>query len=267
MAPAHNLPLLTTHGFALHRISGADADAFLQGQLTQAMPTVVGAMAVAGYCTPQGRLLATPRFLRRPDGDLEMLLPAVSAEWVVGRLRRFVMRSKVVFEPLDLASSAAQAIQRLAQPAEAAAWLEAEMRAGRPWLQATASANPPEERFTPQMVNLDLVDGVSFTKGCYPGQEIVARTHYLGKSTKRAAVFAWPKGFADGWRMPEDHGDWAWGVLAPSMGPRSVLAMVCLPDGCDPIAVATSAALWGAEVVALPYPVPTPSPAVRPKLG
>ena len=40
------------------------------------------------------------------------------------------------------------------------------------------------ESFTPQMVSLDLLNGVSFTKGCYPGQEIVARTHYLGEAKK-----------------------------------------------------------------------------------
>lgn len=41
------------------------------------------------------------------------------------------------------------------------------------------------EAFTPQMTNLELIDGVSFTKGCYPGQEVVARTHYLGKPNRR----------------------------------------------------------------------------------
>ena len=42
-----------------------------------------------------------------------------------------------------------------------------------------------QEQFTPQMVNLDLIDGVSFSKGCYPGQEIVARTKYLGQVKRR----------------------------------------------------------------------------------
>jgi hypothetical protein len=42
-----------------------------------------------------------------------------------------------------------------------------------------------QEAFTPQQVNLDLVDGVSFQKGCYPGQEVVARLHYLGKPSRR----------------------------------------------------------------------------------
>jgi tRNA-modifying protein YgfZ len=42
-----------------------------------------------------------------------------------------------------------------------------------------------KEKFTPQQINLDLVNGVSFNKGCYPGQEIVARLHYLGKPSRR----------------------------------------------------------------------------------
>jgi hypothetical protein len=45
--------------------------------------------------------------------------------------------------------------------------------------------NDSKESFTPQQVNLDLVDGVSFKKGCYPGQEVVARLHYLGSPSRR----------------------------------------------------------------------------------
>lgn len=41
------------------------------------------------------------------------------------------------------------------------------------------------EAFIPQMTNLELIDGVNFNKGCYPGQEVVARTHYLGKPNRR----------------------------------------------------------------------------------
>lgn len=46
-----------------------------------------------------------------------------------------------------------------------------------------------QETYTPQMVNLDLAGGVSFKKGCYPGQEVVARTHYLGKVKRRMFRF------------------------------------------------------------------------------
>ena len=45
--------------------------------------------------------------------------------------------------------------------------------------------NETFEAFIPQMLNLELIDGVNFQKGCYPGQEIVARTHYLGKPNRR----------------------------------------------------------------------------------
>ncbi len=50
-----------------------------------------------------------------------------------------------------------------------------DVRAGLPWILPAL-----EDAFVPQMVGLDRIDGVSFTKGCYPGQEIVARTRYLG---------------------------------------------------------------------------------------
>src|SRR5262249_20643493 len=44
---------------------------------------------------------------------------------------------------------------------------------------------PTQEQFVPQMVNLDLIGGLSYSKGCYPGQEIVARTHFLGTLKQR----------------------------------------------------------------------------------
>jgi folate-binding protein YgfZ len=47
------------------------------------------------------------------------------------------------------------------------------------------------ERFVPQMLNFERIDGVNFRKGCYPGQEVVARSQYLGKLKRRMALFAW----------------------------------------------------------------------------
>ncbi|HSC79521.1 MAG TPA: folate-binding protein [Chitinolyticbacter sp.] len=71
-----------------------------------------------------------------------------------------------------------------ARPVGPAVWTLTEIRAGSPWVtQATY------EEFVPQMANLELVGGVSFKKGCYPGQEIVARTQYLGKLKRRALRF------------------------------------------------------------------------------
>ena len=72
-------------------------------------------------------------------------------------------------------------------------WAEAEIRQGLPWFEAELS-----ERFVPQTINLDLLDGVSFTKGCYPGQEIVARSHYLGKLNQRMFLFEGAAGLLPG---------------------------------------------------------------------
>ena len=59
-------------------------------------------------------------------------------------------------------------------------WCSLDIAAGIAILGAAS-----QEEYVPQMVNLDLLGGVSFSKGCYPGQEIVARTHYLGRLKQR----------------------------------------------------------------------------------
>lgn len=67
-----------------------------------------------------------------------------------------------------------------ARPVGVPAWRWLEIVAGIPHITA-----PTQEEFVPQMANLELIGGVSFTKGCYPGQEVVARTKYLGKVKRR----------------------------------------------------------------------------------
>jgi hypothetical protein len=84
----------------------------------------------------------------------------------------------------------------LVPPGEAAALWERVRGAARPvgldpWRLTEVQAGVPEvlpenaDAFVPQMVNLNLIDGVSFTKGCYSGQEVVARMQYLGKLKRR----------------------------------------------------------------------------------
>jgi folate-binding protein YgfZ len=63
------------------------------------------------------------------------------------------------------------------------AWQLGAIHAGVP--QVTAAT---QEQFVPQMINLELLGGVNFKKGCYPGQEIVARSQYLGKLKRRTAL-------------------------------------------------------------------------------
>lgn len=67
-----------------------------------------------------------------------------------------------------------------AKPAGSGSWDWLNIRAGIPVITPAT-----QEQFVLQMTNLDILGGVSFKKGCYPGQEIVARTHYLGKQKRR----------------------------------------------------------------------------------
>ena len=69
-------------------------------------------------------------------------------------------------------------------PLAQAEWLAADIASGLPHVFSNTS-----EQFTPQMLNVDLIDGVSFNKGCYTGQEIVARTHHLGRVKRRTMRF------------------------------------------------------------------------------
>ncbi|SRR6266581_1286168 len=78
------------------------------------------------------------------------------------------------------APAAWQKLARHARPAGLAAWHWLDIRAGLPRVVAATT-----EAFIPQMLNFEAVGGVSFTKGCYPGQEVVARTQYLGKIKRR----------------------------------------------------------------------------------
>ena len=70
------------------------------------------------------------------------------------------------------------------KPKNSDQWRYLDILSGIPWLTSETS-----EEFIPQMLNLDQLGGISYNKGCYTGQEIVARTHYLGK-TKRALFLA-----------------------------------------------------------------------------
>ena len=73
-----------------------------------------------------------------------------------------------------------QLLSKDARPAGAGCWNWLEINAGTPVITIET-----QEQFLPQMINLDLIGGVSFKKGCYPGQEIVARTQHLGQLKRR----------------------------------------------------------------------------------
>ena len=218
-----NEPIQTIHAAPLPslgvlRVSGADAAHFLQGQLTNDVQLLDdGRTQLAGYNTPQGRVIALLR-LHKADDAIYALLPADLLERVCALLRRFVLRSKVdlqvttdlqvgwtastsglpstastplvafdyapgrrvIAAPTETWRSTSGLALASAQPHGHDEWQAADIRDGQPQVFAAAS-----EAFIPQMLNLDLVGGISFSKGCYTGQEIVARTQNLGRIKRR----------------------------------------------------------------------------------
>lgn len=88
-------------------------------------------------------------------------------------------RCQLALRP-DAAAGIWSQLATQATPVGIAAWRWLEIAAGIPHISAAT-----QEEFVPQMANLELIGGVSFTKGCYPGQEVVARTKYLGKVKRR----------------------------------------------------------------------------------
>lgn len=77
---------------------------------------------------------------------------------------------------------AGMALSKVLHHSNSASWRGADLAAGIPWIGSRT-----QDTFIPQTVNLDLIQGVSFTKGCYPGQEVVARSHYRGTVKRRMA--------------------------------------------------------------------------------
>jgi folate-binding protein YgfZ len=162
------------------RLSGVDAIAFLQGQCTQDLRGLDAAGVTRGaFLTPQGRILALA-VIRRDGDDLALSLPSDLADTLRQHLQRFIMRSKVrltLEAPTPLDDAAARHGFSADAPTDQAL---AAIRSGIATVTAATSGE-----WIPQMLNLDLVNAVSFTKGCYTGQEIVARTQHLGRIKRR----------------------------------------------------------------------------------
>ena len=195
------------------RASGQEAAHFLQGQLTQDVEHLPeGLLRLAGYCSAKGRLLASFVMWRSGPEDIFLACSADLLPAVLKRLTMFVLRAKCKLGdasaewPLwGLAGSAAALNGALELPAAVvdtvtvprALWVGVEAPAAvqldvETWRWLEVHSGVPRivaataEKFVPQMVNLELVGGVNFQKGCYPGQEIVARSQYRGTLKRRA---------------------------------------------------------------------------------
>ncbi len=271
-------------------VTGRDARAFLQGQLTGDLLAVdrhPGMLTAA--CNRQGRVLTVLRLAVRADAVL-LLLPRAMAPLLVAHLSRFVLRSAVTFgdsaEEVTGLLDAPPALQSAARAAGLAVLVAGPARtllvggqasanavlAGLPqaaaedWEAAAIEDGEPaiypqtSGLWVPQMINLDLLGALSFSKGCYLGQEIVARAQHLGRIKRRMLRYVGPAGEppAPGQMLYAGREPAAQVVRAFGRGSSQCLAVVGLED-CGEL---LGAAPDGREFVPadLPYAIPAALP-------
>jgi len=208
------------------RAQGEEAAKFLHGQLTQDVSLLgLSEARLAGFCSAKGRLLASFIGFKRTHDEILLVCHADLLPATLKRLSMFVLRAKVklsdasaeyqmrglagdvvpsalpaapwskldtdgaqvvrLYPAGDLARALWVAPAGAALPAgpalDAATWDWLDVVAGVPLL-----SQPVVEAFVPQMINLESVGGVNFKKGCYPGQEVVARSQFRGTLKRRA---------------------------------------------------------------------------------
>lgn len=213
--------------FALpdHRLialTGRDAATFAQAQFMNDVAQLEpGQWHWSGWLTPKGRVIALFAVLKLSDEALWLLLPDADPAALASGLKRFVFRSKVAIEvradlhvsgaftaptlargpdlagndaesgiELDMGAEAGPRAVRIwngpvapEDPAAVARWQAFDLEHGLPRLPASQA-----EHWTPQQLSLERLGAFSVKKGCYPGQEIVARTHFLGQAKRGLAL-------------------------------------------------------------------------------
>ena len=205
-------------GFSVLEARGADAAAFLQAQsMNDVTALTPGHWHWNGWLTPKGRVVALFALLRVAPDRFWLVLPDFPAADLQARLQRYVFRSKLALSVAPVIAAAGPPAGTSA-PDQAAgdaslgfaldfggdggprtlwllpdtdpalapagtatdrAWYAADLAHGLPRLPPAAV-----EAWTPQMLSLGRLSAYSLKKGCYPGQEIVARTHYLGQAKR-----------------------------------------------------------------------------------
>jgi len=202
------------------RAIGADAANFLHNQLTNDLLLMKeGQSCLAAFCNAKGRMQASFMVYKKSADDLWLVCSRDLVEQTVKRLSMFVLRAKVKltnasddFHLLGFAGDFAsthgvislypalgqtrslwlapkaevesvEQISKLGPALAPSLWQVGEVFSGVAWVQQATF-----EAFVPQMLNYESVEGVNFKKGCYPGQEVVARSQFRGTLKRRAFV-------------------------------------------------------------------------------
>ena len=192
----------------LLRVSGSEAEAFLQGQLSNDINNLDAfSVQLNAYCQHQGKILALFWVMRHEDSFF-LSFPSDLLEVIKTRLQMFIIISDVVIEDITKEYIQVGSIDETHQQAlvindklsliitnnkdinkfniePIGIWNKACIDSLLPEIYSLTS-----EKLVPQMLNLDIDEfGVNFSKGCYPGQEVVARLHYLGSAKRRLFAF------------------------------------------------------------------------------
>ena len=192
---------------ALVMISGADAESFLQAQLTNDITLLKNDIQISAFCQHQGKIISLFWLMRFGKGFL-LSFPADLTEKVIARLQMFVLMSDVQIDNFSTKYSQIGLINEAVPGAysindnlsvliQSVKDSDKALSANQDeWKKACIDFQIPEvlsitsEMFVPQMLNLDIDEvGVNFSKGCYPGQEVVARLNYLGEAKRRLFAF------------------------------------------------------------------------------
>ena len=192
-------------------ISGEDAGELLQGQMTQDIRKLEDEkIHITSFCNVQGRVIASA-FIQGRNDQYDLILSSEIIDDLENHLKRYVLRSKVVIEQsiektfgsyksdvnedskeygslkndtervLILSTQAPKSIDNFITSEE---WIRCDIENKIAIIDKESS-----EKFIPQMLNLDILDAVSFSKGCYTGQEVVARVQHRGKIKQRMFKF------------------------------------------------------------------------------
>ena len=193
---------------ALLEVSGSDAENFLQAQLSNDVIKLDKfSIQLNAYCQHQGKILALFWVMRHGDSFF-LSFPSDLLEAIKARLQMFVIMSDVVIEDITneyiQVGSIGETHQKTLVINDKLSLIITDkqdinkfnMGPIEHWNMTCIDSLLPEifsatsEKLVPQMLNLDINEfGVNFSKGCYPGQEVVARLHYLGSAKRRLFAF------------------------------------------------------------------------------
>jgi len=193
---------------ALLKLSGSESEAFLQAQLSNDISKLDdSSVQLNAYCQHQGKILALFWVIRAGD-DFLLSFPIDLLDSIKARLQMYVLMADVKITDVteqylqmgligksqkDSFTINEQLSLILADPKNLSKF---DLTSQDYWDKACIDSFLPDvditstETYIPQMLNLDINEvGVNFSKGCFPGQEVVARLHYLGKAKRRLFAF------------------------------------------------------------------------------